>query len=97
MSDTKTLEELTFKDGKIVDSLENEVQVMLVGVPVILIVNHRDRDEEVNNDSEKNIYKEAPKNADAYLKGEEQGAPVVRSPYWNYLPVQYLRIVSRQE
>ncbi len=97
MSDTISLEELAFKEGKIVDNHENEVQVMLVGVPVILTVNHKGRREEVNNDSEEIIHKEAPENADAYLKGERQGAPVVRAPYWAYLPVQYLRKVSRQE
>ena len=65
---TKTLEELAFKERKIVDGVGNEVQVMLVGVPVILTINYRGRHEEVNDDSEEIIHKEAPKSADAYLK-----------------------------
>ncbi len=92
---SKSLEELTFNEkGKIVDSSGTEVSPVPVGVPVTLSINKgrsyaRD---DGSNDTAKILTENAPAAANAYIKGRASGAPVVRPPYWDYLPVQFYKI-----
>ena len=89
----KSLEELTFNEGKIVNSSGSKVDAAPVGAPVILSVNERfDIGNKRSNNEVEAITKNAPDDANAYMKGQPIGAAVVRAPYWDNLPVQFYKV-----
>ncbi len=92
MAKLKSLEELTFSDEKIVDSSGTEVTATPIGIPLILEVNYRASRAGQTDDVVEVILNNVPPGANAYTKGEIVGAPLVRAPYWDYLPVQFYRI-----
>lgn len=73
MADSKSLEELTFNEERIVNSSGSGVTATPIRAPVILCVNERDdpgRDEGSSDEDEVRIItKSAPEDANAYMKG----------------------------
>ncbi len=92
MTGLNSLEELTVYKEKIVDSSGTEVTATPIGIPLILEVNYRASRAGQTDDVVRVILNNLPPGANAYIKGQTIGAPLVRAPYWDYLPVQFYRI-----
>ena len=91
--ESRKLEELVLKDFKILTNSGQEVVATLIGIPVIIRVNDRPCFVVfTEGNTEEIISRSAPAEANAYLKGSSIRAPVVKSPYWDYVPVQFYRI-----
>ncbi len=81
----KSLEQLSISNGEFQNSAGQVItDPKPVGYPVIVSVYS-------NSTLELEVPKNAPDLANAYTVGNPIGAPVLRGPRWNYVPVQFYK------
>jgi hypothetical protein len=79
-----TLEELTYDGKKFYNSFGLEVNASYIGNPTIVEVHEWSKYQEY-------ISKDAPKDANAFVRGKSRIAAVLRPPVWDNLAVMYCK------